>query len=365
MDAILQQWQQRVIAATADKQALCLRGGGTKDWYGESPQGAIFDTRPYAGIIAYDASELVITVRCGTPLAELEAVLAKQGQMLGFEPPHFGPQATVGGMVAAGLAGPGRASAGCVRDFLLGLQLLDGRGEVLNFGGQVMKNVAGYDVSRVMAGALGMLGVILQVSLKVLPRPVAETTLCFEMGEYQALQCMNQWVGRALPISATAWCDGVLHLRLAGALAAVREAQQQLGGEVVAAAAAVAFWRTMREQEAAFFMLAAASNRHCLWRLSMPSAAPVLIMPGAQLLEWGGAQRWLVTDAVNQDEATRIRQVAAASGGHATLFRTLDKSTVPVFHPLTGAVAQIQTRLKAAFDPAGIFNPGRMAWQLS
>ncbi len=360
MDAILQQWQERVIAATANKQALCLRGSGSKDWYGEALQGEPFDTRPYCGIVAYEAAELVITARCGTPLQELEAVLAEQGQMLAFEPPYFGPQATVGGMVAAGLAGPRRVSVGCVRDFLLGLQLLDGHGQVLNFGGQVMKNVAGYDVSRVMAGALGMLGVILQVSLKVLPRPVAQTTLCFEMTEYAALQAMNRWAGQALPISATAWCDGVLYVRLAGALAAVRSAQPVMGGEVLDEARAEGFWRTLREQEQAFFSLT--QDRPCLWRLSMPSTTPVLILPGSQLLEWGGAQRWLVTGPMNTAGAQRIRQVAAASGGHATLFRAVDKGQIPVFHPLAGAIAEISQRLKTAFDPAGIFNPGRMLW---
>ena len=381
-DMVLHEWQQRVLDAAQTGRALRLRGGGSKDWYGQGLQGELFDTRAFAGIVAYEPSELVITARCGTTLAELEAVLAERGQMLAFEPPHFAVDsvnaadgaaclaslATVGGMVASGLAGPARASRGCVRDYLLGLQLLDGRGQVLNFGGQVMKNVAGYDVSRVMAGSLGILGIILQVSLKVLPRPPATATLCFSLDEPRALQMMNQWAVKPLPQAASSWFDGVLTLRLAGASAAVRSAQQQLGGQVLDAQQADAHWHALREQTHGFFAgatapAAATEPAFDLWRLSVPATTPMLIMPGQMLLEWGGAQRWLLTPrpplAQAQQQAAAIRQVAASAGGHATLFRAADKS-VGVFHPLAPALAQIHANLKQAFDPAGIFNPGRM-----
>jgi glycolate oxidase FAD binding subunit len=363
-DALLRQWQQRVVDAAGSGTALRIVGGGSKDWYGQSLQGEVFDTRKHAGVVAYEPSELVITVRCGTPLAELEAELAQQGQMLPFEPPHFAAHgtATVGGMVASGLAGPARASHGCVRDYLLGLQLLDGRGQILNFGGQVMKNVAGYDVSRLMAGALGTLGIILQVSLKVLPRPLAGATLGFEVDEPRALQMMNHWATQALPLSATSWVAGVLCVRLAGAGAAVRAAQVRMGGQVLAQELAQAHWHALREQTHEFF-----AGAQQLWRLSVPSMTPMLIMPGPLLLEWGGAQRWLRLDALPDaaqasGQAERIRQVVAASGGHATLFRAEANAANPVgvFHPLAPALAQIHANLKTAFDPAGIFNPARM-----
>ena len=233
MAAIEHEWAERVRAAVADRRALCLRAGGTKDFYGRAPAGERFDLRANVGVVSYEPTELVVTVRGGTPLAELEALLAGQNQFLACESPHFGAAATVGGAVAAGLAGPRRASAGAVRDFVLGVKILDGRGEVLNFGGRVMKNVAGYDLSRLIAGSLGTLGIVLEVSLKVLPRPVAERTLRFELDEADALARINEWGGQPLPLSATCWCAGGLHLRLSGAEAAVRAAAGRLGGETV------------------------------------------------------------------------------------------------------------------------------------
>jgi FAD/FMN-containing dehydrogenase len=213
----IEQFQERVRAAAADKQPLRIRGGGTKDWYGQRLEGAILDTRGYTGIVDYEPTELVITARCGTPLAEIEAVLAERKQMLAFEPPHFGsvtsPCATLGGAIAAGLAGPRRASSGGVRDFVLGAKLLDGKGDVLSFGGQVMKNVAGYDVSRMLAGSLGTLGLLLEVSVKVLPRPFAETTLRLEMPEIDAIRRLNEWGGQPLPLSASCWHNGILSCR--------------------------------------------------------------------------------------------------------------------------------------------------------
>lgn len=352
MEQVLRQFKDQNLAASAGKTALRIRGGGSKDWYGQSLQGELFDTRDYCGIIAYDPTELVITARCGTPLLEIEAALAEKKQMLAFEPPHFGPAATIGGMVAAGLSGPRRQAVGAVRDFVLGIVLMDGRGEALRFGGQVMKNVAGYDVSRLLAGSMGTLGVILEVSLKVLPKPFAESSLRFSMAEGDSIQRLNQWAGQPLPISASAWHDGMLTVRLSGAQAAVKAAQQRMGGEQMAEADE--FWRALREQSVDFF----GSNEGdatCLWRLSVPSVTPPVVLPGVQLIEWGGAQRWLKTD----ETATTIRAAAEKSGGHASLFRGGDKS-VGVFHPLAPPVAKIHRNLKAAFDPSGIFNRGRM-----
>lgn len=348
MEQALQQFRDRIAAAGADNTALRIRGGGTKDWYGQALQGELLDTRAYSGIVAYDPTELVITARCGTPLAEIEAALAQQNQMLAFEPPHFGEGATIGGVVACGLSGPRRQAVGAVRDFVLGTTLMDGKGEVLHFGGQVMKNVAGYDVSRLLTGSLGTLGLILEVSLKVLPTPFAETTLRFSIGEADAIQRLNQWGGQPLPISASAWHDGVLTVRLSGAQAAVAAAQKKMEGQEVPQADG--FWNALREQRSAFFDADAG-----LWRLSVPSVTEPLALHGEQLIEWGGAQRWLKTTA----DAATIRAAAERAGGHATLFRGGDKR-VGVFQPLAPAVAAIHRHLKTAFDPAGIFNRGRM-----
>ena len=355
MQAIAEQFRQAIVAASAAGTPLRLRGGGSKDWYGQQLAGQVLDTRPYAGIIDYEPTELVITARCGTPLAEIEAALAARNQMLAFEPPHFGPGATVGGTVACALSGPRRASAGAVRDFVLGAVLMDGKGERLAFGGQVMKNVAGYDVSRLLAGSLGTLGLILEVSLKVLPLPLREASLRFDCAEIAALRMLNEWGGQPLPISASCWHDGVLTVRLSGAEAAVTAAQQRLGGDAVAAQDAVAFWSALREQTHDFF-----AGSGSLWRLSLPAHASAVILKGGQLIEWGGAQRWLKQDGdTDAAGAQRIRQSVAAAGGHATLFRGGDKA-VGVFHPLAPAVAAIHERLARSFDPAGIFNPHRM-----
>jgi glycolate oxidase FAD binding subunit len=350
MEQVLEQLTERVAQARDAKTPLCIRGGGTKDWYGQKLQGEVLDTRAYSGIVDYDPTELVITARAGTPLAEVEAALAQHSQMLAFEPPHFGPGATVGGMVASGLSGPRRQHVGAVRDFVLGAVLLDGKAEVLHFGGQVMKNVAGYDVSRLLAGSLGTLGLILEVSMKVLPKPFGETTLRFEMGKTDAIRRLNEWGGQPLPISASAWHGDVLIVRLSGAEAAIRMAKQKMGGDEVAAAE---IWVGLREQTNDYFSSLPAGT--CLWRLSVPSHIPPLALPGEQLIEWGGAQRWLKTDV----PAATIRTMASQVNGHATLFKGGDKRA-GVFHPLAPAVAKIHRNLKAAFDPSGIFNPGRM-----
>jgi glycolate oxidase FAD binding subunit len=352
MEQALRQFRDRIAAAAADQGSLCIRGAGTKDWYGQALQGEPLDMRSYRGIVAYDPTELVITARCGTPLPEIETALAERNQMLAFEPPRFGPEATIGGMFASGLSGPRRQAVGALRDFVLGAVMMDGKGHVLRFGGQVMKNVAGYDMSRLLAGSMGTLGLILDVSLKVLPRPLIETSICCDMAQADAIRCLNQWGSQPFPISASAWHDGKLSVRLSGARSAVAAARQKMPGMEVPEADT--YWMAMREQTNSFFT-SGTSSATGLWRLSVPSIRPSLALPGEQLLEWGGAQRWIKTDA----DATTIRAETGKIGGHATLFRRGDKRD-GVFHPLAPAIARIHLNLKKVFDPSGIFNPGRM-----
>ncbi len=357
MDEALQRLIEQVQTARTEKLQVDIRGGGTKAFYGGTPQGLVLDTRGLSGISSYEPSELVITARGGTPLAEVEAALAEKGQCLPFEPPRFADGGTVGGMVAAGLAGPARVSVGGVRDYVLGATLLNGRCETLSFGGQVMKNVAGYDVSRALAGSLGVLGVICEVSLKVLPVPPATLTLRLEADQASAIRRLNEWGGQPLPLNASAWWDGMLVLRLSGAAAAVRSAQEKIGGEVVEASLAATFWAGLRDHRDEFFIGAAKAveSGAALWRLSVPPTAAPLKLSGEQLLEWGGAQRWICTSA----PAAVLREAAQAAGGHAVLFRGHDKSA-GAFAPLAPAAARIQRELQRSFDPDGIFNPGRL-----
>ncbi len=347
----LDHFAARIRAAADTGEALRIVGSGSKDFYGGGLLGELLDVRGYTGIVDYEPTELVLTARAGTPLSEIEAALEAKGQMLAFEPPHFGA-ATLGGCVACGMSGPRRAAAGAVRDFVLGVRMLDGQGRDLRFGGQVMKNVAGYDVSRVIAGSMGTLGLILEVSLKVLPLPPAQTTLRFEMPEVAALRAANQWAAKPLPITATCYTGSELTVRLSGAEAAVSAAKQRLGGEELGDGAA--FWEALREQACGFFTIGA-NDQTPLWRLSVPSNTPPLALAGMQLTEWGGALRWLRSIA----PARSIREAVARAGGHATLFRAADKS-VGAFHPLSAPIAAIHRKLKLAFDPRGIFNPGRM-----
>ena len=344
----LEALQDRIREAAARKAPLRLRGGGTKDFYGNAPSGEIVDTRRYAGIVSYEPSELVLTARCGTALDEVEETLKANAQCLAFEPPHFGPQATLGGCVAAGLSGPRRAAAGALRDFVLGVRLLDGRGRVLGFGGQVMKNVAGYDVARLAAGSLGTLGLIVEVSLKVLPLPVRELTLELEMDEAAALDAMNRWAGQPMPVSATAWHGGRLQVRLSGAEPAVRAAAQRIGGE--RRERHDGLWQSLREQTHPFF-----AGPEALWRLAVPSTSSPLGLAGETLIEWGGAQRWT--------RGGDARHAARKAGGHATLFRSQGERR-EAFAPLDPVAMRLHRSLKAAFDPAGIFNPGRMYAEL-
>jgi glycolate oxidase FAD binding subunit len=359
----------RIKAAAAARTPLRIRGGGTKDFYAQSLQGDVLDMTTLSGVTSYEPSELVITALAGTPLAELEALLATQGQCLPFEPPHFSAGATVGGMVASGLAGPARASSGGVRDFMLGVRFINGRGEHLTFGGQVMKNVAGYDVSRLMAGSMGTLGVITEVSLKVLPVPPAEATLRFDCSQAQALQWLHGWGGQPLPLNASCWlheegsATGTLYLRLRGAVAAVQAACHTLGqlpGATLEEPAQVATdWLACRNQQLPWFL--ARKDTQDLWRLSVPQTAPVLDLPESPLIEWHGGLRWVRAEAKYADQ---LRQVAREAGGHATLFIAAcagDAWAGDRFDALRPPLDRIHRHLKAQFDPAGIFNPNRIS----
>ncbi|MHB1676180.1 MAG: glycolate oxidase subunit GlcE [Sulfuriferula sp.] len=334
------------------QQSLRIRGGGTKDWYGNSPSGAILDVSVHSGIVEYEPAELVLTAKAGTPLTEIETVLDANHQMLSFEPPHFGPLATLGGALACGISGARRPYGGSARDAVLGVQILDGRGDVLNFGGKVIKNVAGYDVSRLMVGALGTLGIILQASIKVLPRPAYEVTLQYEIDQATSILRMNQVAGQPLPVTAAAWVGGAMMLRLEGSIAAVHAAQAKLGGEIHQHSND--FWQAAREQTSLFF-----ADDTPLWRLSVPATTPPVDLPGRQAITWGGAQRWLKSAA----PAELIRTATAKLGGHATLYRGGEPGT-GAFQPLPTALMTLHRRLKKQFDPHGIFNRGRMYSEL-
>ncbi len=342
--------QQQVIAARASKSPLFIQGANSKQFYGGECEGDIVDMRPCRGIIHYDPTELVITAYAGTTIEEVERTLAEQGQMLPFEPPRFSKETTLGGAVAAGLSGPRRPYTGSVRDFVLGMKCLTGQGEILKFGGEVMKNVAGYDVSRLMTGAMGTLGILLEISLKVLPRPEYELALCKDLPLADSIRYMNTWGGKLLCISG-ATCDAVeVHLRLSGKQVAVEKALEGL--EMHEDPAGLDYWRRLRDHQLGFFSLAAGES---LWRISVPANRPMLAINGEWLIDWGGAQRWLKTT----ESASQIRALAQSLTGHATLFRsTGDRNET--FHPLPGVIKRLHLQLKDAFDPDHILNRGRM-----
>ena len=351
VQATLSELRERVKTAHQRRRPLRLHGSGTKDFYGEdqptSPQPDLVDLRPYSGIVDYEPSELFITARCGTPLAEIEATLARHNQFLAFEPPAFRGAPTIGGVIASGLSGPRRMYSGAARDFVLGVTLLNGEGEILRFGGQVMKNVAGFDVSRLLCGSLGILGVITEVSLKVLPKPRVEQTVRFAMPAQQAVEAFNRWSGLPLPISGAGWWNGVARVRLSGSASAVRAARERMGGDLVNPSMADEWWNSLRHHTHSIF------NQDTVWRLSVPDTTPPLDLSGEPLIDWGGALRWYAADAPD------VRDIAESAGGTALCW----KGTPPAsgrFHPLPPAVLALHRRLKERFDPHGIFNPGRM-----
>lgn len=348
--------------AAAAKAPLNIEGAGSKRWYGNPVVAQrSLATAGHSGIVDYDPAELVLTARCGSTLADIESALAERGQMLPFEPPRYAPESTLGGAIATALSGPGRPFVGGVRDFVLGMHVIDGKGDVLKFGGQVMKNVAGYDVSRLMTGSMGILGLISQVSLKVLPVPVATATLRFELSEAEAIRRVNEWSGKPLPLSASVWEKGILHIRLSGARAAVDSAVEQMGGALLDVSSADALWNELRDQTRHFFRDAERMNGgQTLWRLSLPAIAPVVAasqIPDAdgQLIEWGGSQRWLWSAA----SGDAIRDAARQMGGHAVRFNN-QHSGVETFAQPSAALMAIHRRLKQTFDPHGVFNPGRL-----
>jgi glycolate oxidase FAD binding subunit len=349
---VAQDIQEQVQTAAAAQTPLAIQGGNSKAFYGRTTAGKVLSLSDHHGILDYTPSELVISARAGTLLTELESVLAQEDQMLSFEPPHFGESATLGGCVACGLSGPRRPYTGAVRDFVLGVNCINGKGEVLRLGGQVMKNVAGYDLSRTLTGSLGTLAVLLDVHLRVLPRPALEITLVQSCSATTAVENYNRWAGQPLPLSGACHLEDQLYLRLSGMAEGVQAAATAIGGELLDNAGH--FWEQLREQQLPFF-----ADDMPLWRLSVPAATPPLALDGAALLDWGGAQRWLRSEL----PAAAIRSTVAAVGGHATLFRGGDRSSA-VFQPLQPALLALHQRLKNSLDPAGIFNPGRMYQQL-
>lgn len=336
---------EQVRQALAERTALSIRGGSSKTFLGRWVDARPLDVAGHTGIVSYDPTELVITARAGTPLRELNAVLDGAGQMLACEPPSFSDKATVGGMLAAGLSGPRRPWAGAVRDFVLGTRMISGLGTQLRFGGEVMKNVAGYDLSRLLAGSFGCLGVITEASFKVLPKPRCHISLRQSIPLERALQRLAEWGQQPLPLSAAAHDGEQLYLRFEGNEGSVRAACDRIGGDPLGDG----WWEELREQRLAFFR-----DSRPLWRLSLPATNALLALPGAQLLDWGGAQRWLKSDA----SAERIRQAVSAVGGHATCF-TPSHVDDPL-HPLPESLLKLHRSLKHQLDPQGIFNPGRM-----
>lgn len=348
MDTELLQLRERVLVAGSQRTPLQLHGARTKDFYGETISGQPLDVSGYRGIIDYEPSELVITARCGTPLSEIEAALAERGQFLGFEPPRPVGNPTLGGVMATGLSGPRRMQAGAARDFVLGAHLMAADGEVLRFGGQVMKNVAGFDVARLLCGSMGILGIVTQVSIKVLPQPRAEETMRLEMPARVAVETFNRWGGQPLPISAAAWHEGAAWVRLSGAQPAVQAAQTVVGGDRVFPALARRWWDAVRDYTHPVF------SGETVWRVSVPSTAAPLKLPSEPLIDWGGALRWYAGNMSDFD----VRGLALAAGG--TALRWNGAGAESRFHPLPRAILEIHRRLKRSFDPDGIFNPGRL-----
>ena len=341
--------QECVFRAHRESTPLAIRGGGSKDFYGREITGETLSTKQHGGILDYHPTELVITARAGTSLEEIQTTLADQNQMLGFEPPLFSPFATLGGAIATGLAGPRRPYAGSVSDFVLGMKVLTGKGEILRFGGQVIKNVAGFDVSRLMVGAMGCLGVILEVSLKVLPGPLRETTVRLEHERPdESLELINSLARKPLPVSAACWIGGVTRLRLSGSDAGVDSATRQIGGEVDDQGAM--FWDSVRQHSHEFFQ-----NSEQVVRGSVAPATPVNCPQTPQLIDWGGAVRWVCGDQDKSGFDQHIR----SHRGHVTRFRNADRAR-EVFDPIDPAMMKYHQRLKNAFDPDRILNPGRM-----
>jgi glycolate dehydrogenase FAD-binding subunit len=349
--------QQQVMDAQRDATPLDIVGGGSKSFLGRAGHEMQIDVSSNRGIVDYDPRELVLTARGGTTLQVIETALADANQMLAFEPPHFGPigtlDATLGGTIACGLSGPRRPYSGSARDFVLGCKLLNGRGEILGFGGQVMKNVAGYDVSRLMAGAYGTLGIMLEISLKVLPRPPASITVASACSPAEAIASMGGLLSKPYPVDGACYHDDKCYVRISGSAQAVREARNKIPGDVIHDADA--FWHGLREHELPFFDSSPRKEKAALFRITVKPATPPLHIEGSWLLDWGGAQRWLYSD----EDIAAIRHRVELAGGYVTVFRGGDRND-EIFQPLSAPLLTIHQRLKAGFDPKNIFNRGRL-----
>lgn len=333
----------QVTAASQTQSPLKIIAGRSKTFYGNAVQGEQLDISRHSGIIEYQPSELVITARSGTKLTDIEQTLADNNQMLAFEPPMHNNDASYGGAIATGLSGPRRAFTGATRDFVLGTRIINGKGEILQFGGQVMKNVAGYDASRLMAGAQGTLGVLLDISVKVLPKPEQETTLQHDCNESAARELLSNWIQRGLPVSASCHINNTLYIRLSNTENCVQSACKSIGGDVCDDS----IWQAIRNQTHDFFKQAQ------LWRVSIPSASASIASSGPQLHEWAGALRWIVSDKPLYD-------IAKNFGGHATRYTLHDENITDCFQPLSPGIMALHKRLKHAFDPMHILNPGRL-----
>jgi len=351
---ISQGLQQQVQEAISNNTALNIVAGKSKLFLGRMPQGEMLDVSGHTGIVNYAPVELVVTVRAGTKVKELSSVLAEHGQMLAFDPPSYAGMATIGGTVAAALSGPGRPYLGSVRDYVLGVKMLNGHGEIVRFGGEVMKNVAGYDLSRLMVGAMGTLGVLLEVSFKVLPKHNRELTTTKYVPESEALELMSRWAAQSLPLTASYYSGDRLYFRLSGASKAVDAAFGKIGGELLSEGHE--HWVALREQQTHFFRKDNRADKR-MWRLSVPPTSLPLALKGKTAIDWGGAQRWLMSDA----EPEQVFQACAAAGGHATLFRGSDiDREADVYQPLVQNLLALHQNVKKACDPHGIFNPGRL-----
>ena len=342
----------KVEEAFQQTKNLAICAGNTKQFYGRVVEAESLCLSAHSGIIEYEPSELYITARSGTPLSEIENTIQAEKQMIPCEPPYFGANATLGGMVACGLSGPRRASAGAIRDCILGTEIINGKGEYLKFGGKVMKNVAGYDVSRLMCGAMGTLGILMSITLRLVPKPETEQTIVFSLTTEDAIHNMNTWANTSMPISANYYDGQDLYLRLSGSSSAVNTCIETIGGENIADSDV--FWSNVKEQQTDFF-----NTDYPIWRISVaPNIAP-LDISGAYVMEWNGGLRWYAS----QENANSIREKVEHVGGHATLFRqapTNDSIVETVFHPLPLASLNLHQKLKQVFDPARILNPGKM-----
>jgi len=345
---ISEQLQAQIENAHRHKTPLHIQAGNSKAFYGRPVEAECLDVSPHQGVIHYEPSELVITARAGSRIIDIQQQLAAQRQMLAFEPPRFSDNASLGGTLACNLSGPRRAAAGAARDHLLGCRIINGKAETLHFGGEVMKNVAGYDASRLMCGAMGTLGVLLDLSIKVLPMPETEISLVQSIDIETALARLQHWGQQPLPLSASCYTEGKLYLRLSGNGAAVQAAETVIGGDRLPQADE--FWQQIREQQHPFF-----DTRKPLWRLSLAANQPPLKLAGEYLYEWNGALRWLKT----HESADKIRHCLESLNGHATLFRHGNASIEP-FHELSPGLFNLHKRLKQAFDPDNILNPGRL-----